>query len=843
MYNNGGKPTLIDCTFSDNEAYEYSGGGICLSNSDAIISNCVISRNSAAIEGGGITCWTSNPVIINCVITDNKTYGDGAGIMCWGSNPVLINCTIARNQAHGIGGGVSSRYKSRPIITHCTIADNSAAQYGGAVGCERSYAVIKGSILYGNTAGNPDQLSAIGFEGKPSDIIVTSSDVQLGWPGDGNIDADPCFIDRDNGDYRLSSSSPCIDAGGPYYHLFGQHFADAQGHCRLAGEFPDMGSHEFGSSPDSDADLLSDVDEITYGSDPNNPDTDADGLLDGIESLRGTNPAAANSPTGISVPTHYPAVQQALFLAFPLETVTVAPGTYYENIHFQGKNLILQSINPLDSEIVETTILDANEIGTVVTFSGAENSSCVLSGFTITRGGFSGINGNGCEAVIENCKILANFCPSMPGNRGGGGMFNCDGIIQNNIISDNWASEAGGGIERCDGTVRNNIISSNSCGYGGGAISRCNGLITQNIIRGNHGGYGAAIYCDGGRGAMITDCLIADNYGDAIYGGSDGLTVTNCTITANGAGIRWTGGKLTVTNCILWRNADSRGKELFISGRRSNVTVSYSNVQGGAGAVTIYDDATLNWAKGNVALEPRFVRAGYFTSDGLWIAGDYHLLPDSPCVDAGSDAGVYNDIEGNVRPFDFPEVDNNGEIPDFDMGAYEAIIRTEANVRIVPTVINRRGSLPRILAIVRLPQGATKDEIAIDKPLILYPGGIKAMNQYAIQSARPGSQHTTIFASFDKAELMNAVPQNGRVELRVFGLFETGKYFYGTDTVTIIPMPGHTFEFSRVETLSGQWLQTGPDLDADLDNSGHVNFKDFAFMALHWLEDNDLSVH
>ncbi len=565
MYNEGGKPTLIDCTFSENEAYEYGGGGICLANSDAIIRNCAVSRNSAAIEGGGIACWTSNPVIINCVITDNKTYGsyqgsygDGAGITCWGSNPVLINCTIARNQAHGIGGGVSSRYKSRPIITHCTIADNSAAQYGGAVGCERSYAVIKGSILYGNTAGNPDQLSAIGFEGEPSDIIATFSDVQLGWPGEGNIDADPRFIDHDNGDYRLSSSSHCIDAGGPYYHLFGQHFADAQGHCRLAGEFPDMGSNEFASSPDSDADLSSDVDEITYGSNPNDPDTDADGLLDGIESLRGTDPAAANSPTGVSVPTHYPAVQQALFLAFPLETVTVAPGTYYENIHFQGKDLTLKSIDPTDSEIVETTILDANEIGTVVTFSGAENSSCVLSGFTITRGGFSGINGNGCGAVVENCKILLNFCPSKGGNRGGGGMFNCDGVIQNNIISGNRATESGGGIEGCDGKIHNNIISNNSCGYLGGGISRCKGLITQNVMTTNTGGYAAGIYCDGGRGAMIANCLIAGNYGGGIYGGSDDLTVSNCTITANGGGIRWTYGRLTVSELSHFLNGHEK---------------------------------------------------------------------------------------------------------------------------------------------------------------------------------------------------------------------------------------------------------------------------------------------
>jgi hypothetical protein len=39
--------------------------------------------------------------------------------------------------------------------------------------------------------------------------------VQGGYEGEGNIDADPLFVDLDNGDYTLQSSSPCIDAGDP----------------------------------------------------------------------------------------------------------------------------------------------------------------------------------------------------------------------------------------------------------------------------------------------------------------------------------------------------------------------------------------------------------------------------------------------------------------------------------------------------------------------------------------------------------------------------------------------------------------------------------------------------
>jgi hypothetical protein len=67
------------------------------------------------------------------------------------------------------------------------------------------------------------------FIGTP---VITYSDIQGGFNGEGNIDTDPLFVDAANGDYHLMSqsgrwnpaseswimddvTSPCIDAGDP----------------------------------------------------------------------------------------------------------------------------------------------------------------------------------------------------------------------------------------------------------------------------------------------------------------------------------------------------------------------------------------------------------------------------------------------------------------------------------------------------------------------------------------------------------------------------------------------------------------------------------------------------
>jgi parallel beta-helix repeat protein/predicted outer membrane repeat protein len=427
--------------------------------------------------------------------------------------------------------------------------------------------------------------------------------------------------------------------------------------------------------------------------------------------------------------------------------------------------------------------------------------SCTITGnSSYSHGG--GIYSSVESLTINNCTITGN---SAEGSGGGIHSEDSDPNIDNCTISENSAKDSGGGIF-CNGdlTITNSNINNNSA-YLVGGISCRDTTLTNCTITGNSAEFIGGLACGGPGSPTITNCIISGNFADKICGGvlcgTSEAKFSNCTITGNTAG-EHSGGihcgfsNLTINNCIFWGNEAPDGPQIYLEDN-SNVGVSYTDVQGGQADVFVEPGGTLNWGLGNIDADPCFVEPGYWVYDptlviepnspnAVWVVGDYHLLPDSPCIDAASDADVYTDIEGNVRPFDFPGVDNNGELPEFDMGAFEAAAE-EARLLILPRVINRKSRQSRVMAWLRLPQGITKDQVDRDAPLLLYPGGTKAIRQFVIGNRRRGSKQANIIALFNKAELMDAIPAGGRVELQIFGhLLQPGQYFCGYDTVRII---------------------------------------------------------
>jgi len=207
LYSNS---TISANTISGNSA-DLFGGGIYCDDSSPTISNNTISGNSAAF-GGGIFYWDSSPTINNNSISTNSADG-GGGISCWESSPTIRNNTISGNWANA-GGGIECYY-SNPTISNNTISGNWAYYHGGGIYCYNwSSPTIANTILWEDTAPNGPELFVEGGH-----ATVRYCDVQGGWPGTGNIDADPVFAGPYNKDFHLRWHSPCIDAGDPNFPL------------------------------------------------------------------------------------------------------------------------------------------------------------------------------------------------------------------------------------------------------------------------------------------------------------------------------------------------------------------------------------------------------------------------------------------------------------------------------------------------------------------------------------------------------------------------------------------------------------------------------------------------
>jgi hypothetical protein len=191
-----------------------------------MVTSCTFSGNNAGFGGGMHNMSNSNPTVTNCSFSGNTARWWGAGMRNFQSNSTVTNCTFSSNTVQHNGGGGMHNHESNTTIINCIFWDNA-----------------------------PDEI----YDAQSS-AIVSYSDVQGGWPGTGNIDTDPCFINAAGGDLRLSSwDSPCIDAG-TNTPTVGLPLEDLDGHPRIIDSdcsgtaTVDMGAYEFNYAHISDLD-------------------------------------------------------------------------------------------------------------------------------------------------------------------------------------------------------------------------------------------------------------------------------------------------------------------------------------------------------------------------------------------------------------------------------------------------------------------------------------------------------------------------------------------------------------------------------------------------------------
>ena len=92
----------------------------------------------------------------------------------------------------------------------------------------------------------------------------------------------------------------------------------------------------------------------------------------------------AATATIINIPDDYSTIQAGIDASINGDTVLVQPGTYVENINFNGRNILLGSlfITTGDTINILQTIIDGDSLGPVVTFNSGEDSTAIIAGFT-----------------------------------------------------------------------------------------------------------------------------------------------------------------------------------------------------------------------------------------------------------------------------------------------------------------------------------------------------------------------------------------------------------------------------------------------------------------------------
>lgn len=200
-------PTIRYCTFENCDTGIYNGGAMLIQEqSEALIEHCVF-RNNRSGGGGAVQCEGSRAEFIACEFIGNEA-GVGGAMLLTGAAPLIVNCLYVDNAGASPGGGaIFGNSGSTPTIINSTFTGNSGP--GGAWYSNRgSVATIANTIMWGNT---PDQIFVDPFGG--AEPVVTYSDIEGGWAGSGNIDADPRFVDPASGRFEPEAGSPCNDAG------------------------------------------------------------------------------------------------------------------------------------------------------------------------------------------------------------------------------------------------------------------------------------------------------------------------------------------------------------------------------------------------------------------------------------------------------------------------------------------------------------------------------------------------------------------------------------------------------------------------------------------------------
>lgn len=375
-------------------------------------------------------------------------------------------------------------------------------------------------------------------------------------------------------------------------------------------------------------------------------------------------------------------IQSAIDIAFPGDLILVTNGIYQmggrvvegslSNRVAVTKAVTVRSVNGPSATVIKGHQVPGTVCGNAAVRCVYLTTGAFLSGFTLTNGAtreagsWNGLDREGgggglwCQsnnATASNCVLTGNAAYYHGGGAYNGTLINCTlsmnrastvgvatgggvqgSVMTNCILADNWSGYDGGGADHA--VLANCELTGNWAQYDGGGATHS---ILDNcaIVTNQSSGYGGGVtWC------TLSRCLLRDN--KAIYGGGAFYsTLNNCILMGNSAHTPGKGGGAyegELNNCTIVRNSAPLEGGGTYRGKLRNCIVYYNSALQLNDVFLSVDASCLDYNDGtifNITNAPRFVDLE---------GGDLRLQPDSPCINAGSNAYVTNSTDYSGQP-------------------------------------------------------------------------------------------------------------------------------------------------------------------------------------------------